>query len=229
MPSERVASLLIPKSTPTFSLIFVVGKKSTDTKNEMNQSPATSENVLVSLVGEGYKARLLDYSPSGQVPVYLEDDLVIWDSLAIAEYLAEKYPKLLPSEVKQRALARSLAAEMHSGFISLRSQMPMNCRASDRRVGLTPGLAADIKRVQAIWTTCRNQNAQAGSWLLGDFSIVDAMYAPVVFRFNTYGVECDPVATEYMNWVLNDPDIQRWYAAVKNETEVIEEEEVGIN
>ncbi len=187
------------------------------------------EEIRVPLNTEGYQEQLLSYSPTAKVPVYIEDDLVIWDSLAIAEYFAEQYPKLLPSDLKQRAKMRSLAAEMHSGFMSLRSQMPMNCRATNRRVELTAGLAADIKRVQAIWTSCRNQNTQAGLWLFGDFTIVDAMYAPVVFRFNTYGVKCDPVATEYMNWVLNDPDLKVWYEAAKNETEVIEEEEVGID
>ena len=187
------------------------------------------EEVRVPLNTEGYQEQLLNYSPSAKVPVYLEDDLVIWDSLAIAEYFAEQYPELLPSDSKQRAKMRSLAAEMHSGFMALRSQMPMNCRATNRQVEITAELDKDIKRVKDIWTTCRHQNAQAGSWLFGDFTIVDAMYAPVVFRFNTYGVECSSVAKEYMNWVLNDPDLQRWYEAAKNEIEVIEEEEVGIN
>ncbi|WP_019508671.1 glutathione S-transferase family protein [Pleurocapsa sp. PCC 7319] len=187
------------------------------------------EEVRVSLFREGYKEQLLRYSPTGQVPVYLENELVIWDSLAIAEYLAEKHSGLLPRNINQRALARSLAAEMHSGFLALRSQMPMNCRATGRQVEITDGLAADINRVQTIWTTCRNQNRQLGSWLFGEFSIVDAMYVPVVFRFNTYGVECDSLATEYMNNVLNDPDVMSWLEAAKNETEVIEEEEVGIN
>lgn len=185
--------------------------------------------VRVLLNTAGYREQLLHYSPGGKVPVYIEDDLVIWDSLAIAEYFAEQYPELLPSDVKQRAKMRSIAAEMHSSFMSLRSQMPMNCRATKRRVELTPELAKDIQRVQTIWTNCINNNTQAGSWLFGNFTIVDAMFAPVVFRFNTYGVECDRVATEYMNWVLKDRDIKRWYEAAKNETEIIEEEEVGIN
>lgn len=186
------------------------------------------EEIQISLFSKGYKKQLLGYSPTGKVPVYLEDDLVIWDSLAIAEYFAEQHPTLLPSNIKQRALARSLAAEMHSGFFSLRSHMPMNCRATKRQVKITGGLADNIQRIQAIWTTCRNSNSQLGSWLFGDFTIVDAMFAPVVFRFNTYGVECDSLAGEYMNQVLNDSDVTKWLEAAKNETEVIEEEEVGI-
>ena len=183
--------------------------------------------VRVPLNTPGYQTRIWQYSPSGKVPVYLEDDLIIWDSLAIAEYFTEQYPNLLPSDRRARALARCLAAEMHSGFMALRSQMPMNCRATNRRVELTPNLAQDITRVQAIWTSCREQNSDAGGWLFGDFTIVDAMYAPVVFRFNTYGVECPPIVKDYMNWVLQDPDIQRWYDAAKQETETIQEEEVG--
>ena len=186
------------------------------------------EEVKVSLTGRGYREKLFQYSPTGRVPVYIEDDLVVWDSLAIAEYFVEQYPSLLPSDIKQRAKARSLAAEMHSGFAALRSRMPMNCRATNRRVDMTPELSDDIERIRDIWTDCRNHNEETGSWLFGDFTIVDAMYAPVVFRFNTYGVECPPKATKYLNMVLNDPDIQRWSEAAKNEADIIEEEEVGI-
>ena len=100
------------------------------------------EEIQVSLIRKGYKEQLLGYSPTGKVPVYLEDDLVIWDNLAIAEYLTEQHPTLLPRNIKQRALARSLAAETHSGFFSLRSHMPMNYRATERRVKITGGLAA---------------------------------------------------------------------------------------
>ncbi|MDJ0568416.1 MAG: glutathione S-transferase family protein [Pleurocapsa sp. MO_192.B19] len=187
------------------------------------------EEVLVPLFSDGYKEELLRYSPTGKVPAYLEDKLVIWDTLAIAEYLAEQHPVLWPREVEKRAQARSISAEMHSGFFSLREEMPMNCRATARRVHLTEGLTNDIKRIQAIWATCRKDNYQAGSWLFGSFTIADAMFAPVVFRFNTYGVECSSIAAEYMNFVLNDSDVQKWYKAAKHEPEVIETVEVGIN
>ena len=108
------------------------------------------EEIRVLLNVAGYQEKLLSYSPTAKVPVYIEGDLVIWDSLAIAEYFAEQYPNLLPRDFKQRAKMRSLAAEMHSGFMSLRSLMPMNCRATNRRVEFTTELANDIKRVQAI-------------------------------------------------------------------------------
>ena len=184
------------------------------------------EEIRIPLFRDGYREKLLQYSPTAKVPVYLESDLVVWDSLAIAEYLAEKYPNLLPSDSQDRARMRSVAAEMHSGFFALRSQMPMNCRASNRQVELTPELVNDIARIQAIWTDCRDRH-RAGSWLFGDFTIADAMYAPVVFRFNTYGVECQSSAKDYLNWVLKDPAIQRWYEAAKQESEIIERSEVG--
>jgi glutathione S-transferase len=186
------------------------------------------QEIRIPLCREGYQAEIRRYSSAGKVPVYLEDDLTIWDSLAIAEYFAEQHPELLPNDTKQRALARSLAAEMHSGFFALRSQMPMNCRATNRKVEPTLELADDLKRIQAIWTSCRNQNTQAGSWLFGNFTIVDAMYAPIVFRFNTYGVECEPIIADYISWVLNDPDLKRWDEAAKNETEIIQTVEVGV-
>lgn len=186
------------------------------------------EEVQVLLFSEGYKEKLLYYSPAGKVPIYVEDELVIWDTLAIGEYLAEKYPKLLPENVRQRAIARSISAEMHSGFLALKGSMPMNCRGSNRKITFVSELGEDIQRIKAIWTKYRTENARAGSWLFGSFSMADAMFAPVVFQFNTYGIPCDSVAGEYMDMVLNDPDMKRWYEAARKETAVIEEEEVGI-
>ena len=186
------------------------------------------EEIRIPLFTEGYKERLLQYSPTGQVPVYIEDDLVIWETIAIAEYLAEQHPFLLPKDKQKRAIARSLAAEMHANFMPLRSQMPMNCRAIGRQVKLTPGLATDIERIKTIWTNCRQQNESEGSWLFGDFTMVDAMFAPVVFRFNTYGVSGNRLINEYMNTVLNEPNIKQWHEAAKNETETIEKQELGI-
>ncbi len=186
------------------------------------------EEVPVVLFSQGYKQELLRYSPAGKVPIYVEDDLVVWDTLAIAEYLAEKHPTLWPSNSHQRAEARSISAEMHSEFLSLRGSMPMNCRAKNRKVPLTTELNHDIQRIKDIWTKYRTENAQAGSWLFGSFTIADAMFAPVVFRFNTYGVSCDSIAGEYIDMILNDSDIQKWYKVAQYETSVIEEDEVGI-
>ncbi|MBV7332653.1 glutathione S-transferase family protein [Chloroflexi bacterium TSY] len=185
------------------------------------------EEIRIPLSLPNTTERLLAYSPAARVPIYVIGDFAIWDSLAIAEYLAEEHPHLWPNDTKQRALARSIVSEMHSGFVALRTAMPMNCRASKRKIEQTEAVAADIERIQAIWTDCRNRNSQAGPWLFGSFTIPDAVYAPVVSRFYTYGVSCNSVAAAYMKTVLNDPDVRNWFKAAKNEKETIEHEEVG--
>ncbi|MGF1535534.1 MAG: glutathione S-transferase, partial [Elainellaceae cyanobacterium] len=130
------------------------------------------EEIMVPLSVSGSREQLYTYSPSGRVPVLIDGDLAIWDTLAIAEYLAEAHPQLWPQHKAQRARARSIAAEMHSGFMALRQQMPMNCRAEGRQVPMTPALKQDIARVQEIWTNCRQDQSAAdvGPWLFGRFS-----------------------------------------------------------
>ena len=185
------------------------------------------EEILVPLSVAESEAALYHYSPAGRVPVLRDGELVIWDSLAIAEYLAETHPQLWPQDPALRARARSISAEMHAGFMALRQQMPMNCRATGRQVPMTPALTKDIQRVQDIWAGCRQTAQDLGPWLFGDFSIADAMYAPVVFRFRTYGVSGDAAVTAYMDQVFKDPQVFNWYEAACQETAVIEEEEVG--
>ena len=182
----------------------------------------------MALFEPGFREILLSYSPAAKVPVYVEDGFAIWDTLAICEYLAERHSALWPAERKARARARSVAAEMHSGFMALRSALPMNCRASGRRVAISAGIAADIRRVEAIWTDCReNWRSADGPWLFGDFSIADAMFAPVASRFHTYDVACNETATAYMQTVLDDADVRAWYSDSALETEIIEEDEAG--
>lgn len=186
------------------------------------------EEIRVALYMPDTRKRLQSFSPTGKVPVLREGTAAIWDSLAILEFLAETYPTLWPSDRMARAHARSLAAEMHSGFAALRSAMPMNCRASGRRITVTEAVQADIARIQAIWEDCRERFASHGPWLFGTFTAVDAMFAPVVTRFCTYGVETSPAVAEYMRTLLDDPAMQRWLADAKAETEIIEASEVGI-
>lgn len=185
------------------------------------------DELRVALFTEGYKQALLQYSPAGKVPVYREGDIVVWDSLAILEHLAQSHASLWPQESQARARARSIAAEMHAGFGALRSAMPMNCRATGRRVPITPAVADDVARIHAIWRECRAASAHAGPWLFGHFTAADAMYAPVVSRFHTYGVSGAGMVTEYMQTVLRDPCVQQWYDAARAETEIIEDDEVG--
>ncbi|MGE5387125.1 MAG: glutathione S-transferase family protein [Betaproteobacteria bacterium] len=186
------------------------------------------EEILVPLSVPGTRQQLLSLSPAGKVPALREGGVVIWDSLAIIERLAEASPGLWPKDGLARAIARSVSAEMHSGFAALRTAMPMNCRATGRHVKADEDVRRDIERIQAIWSDCRERFGKNGPWLFGDFSAADAMYAPVVSRFHTYGVETSPVVAAYMQTVLDDPDMQRWYADAKTEAATIGVSEVGI-
>ncbi|MGI9203949.1 MAG: glutathione S-transferase [Woeseiaceae bacterium] len=174
-------------------------------------------------------AALAAASPACRVPVLILDGQTIWDTLAIAETIAERWPDkhLWPADDKARAHARAISAEMHSGFMALREAMPMNCRAMGRKVALPKELAADIDRVIEIWTDCQQTYASAGRWLFGDFSIADAMYAPVVLRFRTYGINLPDSASNFPVRLLESSAIQEWLFESESETEVIDTEEVG--
>lgn len=169
------------------------------------------------------------YSPAGFVPVLLLDDQVIWDTLAIAETMAERFPDkhLWPEDAAARAHARSISAEMHSGFLTLREAMPMNCRAMGRKVPISDDLAADIDRIFAIWTDCHHRYESEGDWLFGRFSVADAMFAPVVMRFRTYGINLSESASVYPRRLLESEAIQDWLLESESETEVIKHEELG--
>jgi glutathione S-transferase len=161
-------------------------------------------------------------NPSGRVPALQDGELVIWDSLAICEYLAELTGRGWPADRAARAIARSVSAEMHSGFANLRTAWPFNTRACNRHTAMTPDLRADIERIEEIWADCRHRFGQSGGpWLFGQFSIADAMYAPVVLRFNTYGAPLTEVARSYVATTLEDPALQEWMLTARNEKEII--------
>jgi glutathione S-transferase len=153
--------------------------------------------------------------------------LVVWESLAICEYLAECMPSLWPADSAARAVARSVSAEMHSGFTALRTHMTMNARARDRQVAVTPEIAADIDRIEAIWTDCRSRFGADGPWLFGAFSIADAMFAPIALRFVPYGVSRPGVVDAYVATLMADPHLQAWIADAEREPEVLEQFECG--
>ena len=161
------------------------------------------------------------YSPAGKVPVLLDDSLTVWDSLAMLEYLAESLPDLhwLPADKAARAIARAICAEMHSGFEALRHNMPMNCRARLPGKGMTSAVQADIDRITAIWRDCRQRFGTEGSLLFGEFTIADAMFAPVALRFVTYAVPLDNVSQQYVEAILALPAIQEWLRAAEAEAE----------
>ncbi len=166
--------------------------------------------------------RIAEYSLAGRVPVLIDGDLTVWDSLAICEYVAEQHPdkKLWPQNVVARARARSICAEMHGSFSSLRSSMSMDIRASHPGAGRTPQTQGDIGRISEIWEECLSQYGHH-QFLFGEFSIADAYFAPVVMRFQTYGVFLAPALQAYMERVLAHPAVTRWVQEAMAETEVL--------
>jgi glutathione S-transferase len=169
------------------------------------------------------RQRILEHSPTGKVPVLKDGTATVWDSLAILEYLAEKFPDrgLWPRTPAARARARSMSAEMHSGFPALRARMPMNLRNSYPGRGLTPDVEADIARITRLWIDCR-RNA-SGRFLFGDFCIADAMFAPVATRFVTYCVNLPPVCKGYVDSLVELPAMQEWYADARAERDAVGE------
>ncbi len=161
----------------------------------------------------GFQRDIGRYSPSRRVPVLFDGDLCVWESLAIAEYAVEKAQgRGWPRATTARAIARAVAAEMHSGFAALRNACPVNVRESGRRVPRTPELAADVARIDALWSDCRTRFGSGGPWLFGaEYSVADAMFAPVATRFRTYGSDgLGATALAYLDTVLGDPELATW-------------------
>jgi len=184
----------------------------------------TFEERRIALYVPGATEEILRYSPSGKVPCLVDGDLRVWDSLAILETLAESRPELWPAAPARRALARSLCAEMHSGFAALREHMSMNVRRRYPGKGRTPGSLADVARIVAIWSECRAaapRSGASGPFLFGGFTAADAMYAPIVLRFRTYEVELPPSCRAYADAMLALPAMREWIAAAERETESI--------
>ena len=171
------------------------------------------DEIRISLYGAGSKERILAHSPAGRVPILKDGETLVWDSLAILEYLAERYPQLWPRDRVERARARSISAEMHSGFAALREHMSMNVRKRYPGKGRTPEVEKDIARISAIWAEAK------GPFLFGEFTGADAMYAPVVLRFRTYAVEGPN--RRYMDAMLALPPMREWIQASERETEAI--------
>jgi glutathione S-transferase len=170
------------------------------------------------------KDRILSFSRAGKVPALIDGDVTVWDSLSIIEYLAEKYPqvRLWPEDRARRAHARSISAEMHSGFMPLRNECSMNIHRKVHVKALSADAKANVARVQDIWSECRRQYGQGGPYLFGAFTGADAMFAPVVHRFRIYGVNVEGAAADYMKAMQAHPSFQQWNAAALAETWVIE-------
>ena len=186
------------------------------------------EEVQELLGQENTRERLARYSPACKVPVLIDNGITVWDSLSICEYISERYldGRGWPEDPGARACARSISAEMHSGFFAVRNELPMNCR-SRKKVAMSETVSEEIGRIDQIWSDCRNTYLTAGPWLFGHFSIADCMYAPVALRFQTYGVHISSGSRAYMNNVLESGNIQAWVSAASDETEIQVKYEIG--
>jgi glutathione S-transferase len=188
-------------------------------------SGAPFEEVLVPLGGFGPNPAYRSFSPNGLVPCLHDGDVVVWESIAIAEYLAERHAGMWPADAKARAFARAMCAEMHANFRDLRSEMTMCIR---ERVDVRPwskALQEDIARIDALWNEARSRFGAGGPYLFGTCSIADAFFAPVAFRFQTYGVEPSGAARDYLHAILAHPDVRAWEQAALAETTIIEADE----
>jgi len=210
------------------SLVLVIGNKNYSSWSlrpwlAMKQAGIPFVEQRIALYQPDSRRRVLEHSPSGKVPVLKDGATTVWDSLAILEHLAEKFPDrgLWPRSAAARASARSMSAEMHSGFAALRARMPMNLRNSYPGRGLTPEVETDIARIVSLWTESRA--TASGPFLLGDFCIADAMFAPVATRFVTYGVKLPPACQRYVETLLALPAMQLWCADARAEREAVEE------
>ena len=188
------------------------------------------EEIFVPLyTDQADKDRLLSFNPAGKVPALIDGDVTVWDSLSIIEYLAEKFPQkaLWPEDRAARAHARSISAEMHSGFMALRNECGMNLHRPIRAVALSDDANANVARIQAIWAECHQRYGKAGPFLFGAFSGADAMFAPVVHRFRTYAVPVQGDAQHYVEAMNALPAFQQWTREALAETLLIEKFETA--
>lgn len=186
------------------------------------------EEIRIALDTPEFITTVAQYSGAGRVPVLQDGELVVWDSLAICEYLSEHYleGRGWPEDVAARAQARSACAEMHSGFFQIRENMPMNCRAR-RSIVFSDAMTEEIQRVEQLWQSLRQQYADKGPWLCGEFSIADCMYAPMASRFHSYQPVLSENSQSYVETLLDHPPVKSWYQQAIAESEILDSEEVG--
>lgn len=176
------------------------------------------------------KAELQQYHSGLKVPILRDVDIEIWDSLAILEYISEKYSQTggWPEDEKARAIARAVSAEMHSSFTRIRSEMPMNCRRRVEGLKLSGNALKEIERIKWIWNFCRDTYGTDGEWLFGKFTIADAMFAPIAIRFHGYCISLLDVEEQYVQSILSHSAIKEWVEAGSSEKEVLESGEVEV-
>ena len=196
----------------------------------MCQNNMEFDEELVSLFVEETDDKLSAYDSDFKVPILQDGDLTVWDSLSILEYLSENhldgggYPK----DVKARALARSISNEMHSSFFNIRNELQMNCRKKYNNIELSDGAKQEVTRIVDIWRMCRAEFGKGGEWLFGEYSIADAMFAPIAIRFAGYSIQLDGAAEAYVKSVLKQPCIVDWMRQGRLEKAVIDEDEIEV-
>ena len=188
------------------------------------------KETRIPLFEEGYQEELAKYSPTLRVPVLIDGELCVWDSMAIAEYINEKYLDncALPRKMEQRALCRAYCAEMHSGFLAIRNELPMNIRAT-RKISLSDEVQSEITRIDALWCDARKLYSATGDYLFGEFSLADCMYAPVAMRFHTYGICLGEISSTYLETLMRSSAISQWCEEAKNEAEISQLFEIGVD
>jgi glutathione S-transferase len=196
----------------------------------MRQMSVGFKEKRIALFTDTMEAELAPYFSNSKVPVLVDDDLMVWDTLAIMEYVSEQYlqGRGWPESNRARAVARSVSAEMHSSFSALREALPMNCRKLFPNYAISTEVQADVERVCALWRHCITEYGSEGQWLFGEYSIADAMFAPVVLRFKGYDVKVGEVEQAYMQTVLQQSAMAEWIADGCAEQEVIAADEVEV-
>lgn len=194
----------------------------------MRQLDIPFEEILIPLDQPDTKVRILAHSPGGKVPILKDGDITVWESLAIMEYLAETFPDrgVWPEHPAARAHARTVACEMHASFMALRNACPMNLRKRFAYCDRGSEVTRDVARIQQMWADCRRRFGREGPFLFGRFSAADAMYAPVVARFETYSIPVDDEVRAYMDAVFDTAAFREWKAAGSEESWVLEHDEV---
>lgn len=190
----------------------------------LKHTGAAFDEVVIPLYRDGSKEQILRHSPAGKVPILKQDGVTVWESLAICEYLADRFPAagLWPADPALCALARSISTEMHGGFAALRQNLPMDLSRQGGDPARIAAAQADIDRVAQIWRDCRAAHGAGGPFLFGRFTNADAMYAPVVCRFRSHGVTLDPVCAAYADTVMDLPAMGEWRAAAAEEPWTLE-------
>jgi glutathione S-transferase len=214
------------------SLTLVIGNKNYSSWSlrpwiAMKVAGIPFEEIQIPLYEPGSRERMLEYSPAGKVPILIDGDEHVWESLAILEHLAERFPeaRLWPSDRRARSHARAIASEMHGGFQPLRQNCTMNLWLPVKARPQPPEVLANVARIEQMWADCRARFGQSGPFLFGAFGAADAMYAPVVARFNTYGLPVSAKTRAYMDAVMALPAWREWYDAAMQETWIMQHNE----